>query len=389
MKNWILFCVVLTILGLGSVAAEAQCNNRYDSTIKCSYYDEGYTDGGNDARSYQSNDYTRYRSKYEKKYETYYKTGYQAGYLNAGIPNNGGSGYVRWTNSQKNAYNSGYDIGQSDRRRSNAARIPENYNTHDSQIGLYFQQGYNDGFANTNRRYDFPITSQPWPGNGGGGWPGNGGGNWPGNGGNGNGTATWTGRVDDRANIIIRGGNIRTEDVSGTGLQIYTQNVNGSLPFRPVTVKADKRSGRGTVYVLQQPDRNNGFTAIVQILDNKGGQGDYSVDISWSGSGGGQDEQYSSGRVIWSGRVDQTATIRINGSYVDSQDSAGTGLSNVHYDINGYLAHRNGSVNVNKRNGRGTVTVLQQPSRFNDYTAVIQVFDPSGGADNYEVEISW
>jgi hypothetical protein len=33
--------------------------------------------------------------------------------------------------------------------------------------------------------------------------------------------------------------------------------------------------------------------------------------------------------------------------------------------------------------------VLQQPSRENDYTAVIQVFDPDGGADNYDLEVSW
>jgi hypothetical protein len=26
---------------------------------------------------------------------------------------------------------------------------------------------------------------------------------------------------------------------------------------------------------------------------------------------------------------------------------------------------------------------------LNDFTAVIQVFDPSGGADDYEIEISW
>ena len=79
----------------------------------------------------------------------------------------------------------------------------------------------------------------------------------------------------------------------------------------------------------------------------------------------------------------------VAGTDVASEDMAGTGLSGVDFSINGYLANRPGSVNVRKIRGRGTVRVLEQPSRNNGYTAVIQIFDASGGADNYEVEITW
>ena len=72
----------------------------------------------------------------------------------------------------------------------------------------------------------------------------------------------------------------------------------------------------------------------------------------------------------------------ISGTNVWSQDMSGGGLSGVDFSINGYLANRPGSVNVRKRDGRGTVTVLPQPSRNNDFTAIVQIFDPNGGADN-------
>ncbi|MBK9213987.1 MAG: hypothetical protein IPM59_00035 [Chloracidobacterium sp.] len=74
---------------------------------------------------------------------------------------------------------------------------------------------------------------------------------------------------------------------------------------------------------------------------------------------------------------------------MQSQDTAGTGLSNVRFDINGYLARRPGSVTVRRRDGRGTVNILQQPSWENDFTAIVQIFDPNGGADDYDVDINW
>lgn len=375
MKNFLLFSAILLTIGFGASTASAQCNPTYESPIKCSYYDEGYRDGASDANNSFSNDYRRYKSKYTKQYESYYRNGYQAGY--GSVYQGGGStgGGYNWSNSQRNAYDLGYNTGQNDRNRSQN-RNSQSYGNYDANIGLYFQAGYNDGYNGVQRRYNFPI------GNNNPGWPGNGGGGT-------SGTGSWSGRVDDRANIIIRGGSITAQDVSGTGLQIQNQYLNGSLPFRASTVTATRRQGRGSVNVIQQPNRFNNFTAIIQIIDSKSGQGDYQVDIRWTGAGGNVEEPYQSGNVYWRGRVDQKANIIINGSDVQSQDDSATGLSGVSFNINGYLAHRPGTVTARKRSGRGSVYILQQPSWQNDFTAIIQVFDPNGGADNYEVEISW
>jgi hypothetical protein len=371
MKQLLGMTAISLVVAFGSIAAVAQCDRTTQSPIRCGYYDEGYQDGASDANSSRRSDYRRYRSKFESQYESFYRDGYQSGYDSV----RPGGGTTRWTGAQRNAYDAGYEQGQNDRRYGGGRR-DAGESRYDASIGLYYQQGYDDGFSNRSRRYDFAIgggTNYP-PGTGSG--------------------ASWSGRVDGQANIIIRGGSIRTEDASGTGLQIVYQTMNGNLPRRSTTVSATKTSGRGEVRVMQQPNRSNDYTAIVQVYDPRSGAGDYTLEISWGGSGGGggaggAQEPYRSGSVRWRGRVDQTATITISGNNVQSDDTAGTGLSNVTYDLNGYLARRTGTVSVQKRSGRGNVTILQQPSWENDFVAVIQVFDPGGGADNYEVEINW
>src|SRR5205085_3302409 len=137
-------------------------------------------------------------------------------------------------------------------------------------------------------------------------------GNYPtypgGGGGNSSSTATWSGRVDDRANIILRGSSIYAENVSGNGVQTNNQNVNGALPRRATTVTARRTNGRGDVTVIQQPTRSNNYTAIVQVYDRKGGADNYSVEISSTGTSN-VEEPYRSGSVRWRGRVDQTVNI--------------------------------------------------------------------------------
>ncbi len=374
------------LIAIGGISAVAQCNPATESPIKCSYYNEGYQDGTLDAQNNRTSDYRRYKDKYERKYENNYSQGYSAGYTT--IRQNGGygSGEARWTRPQRVSYDSGYNQGDKDRRNGGQNRSQERTAMqYDPELGRYYQQGYFDAFYNRDRQYDVQLGgNQNYPPQ----YPPNNGG-WNGNGGT-TGAATWNGRVDDRVNIVLRGNTISVEDVGGTGVQTAYQNVNGSLPRRATTVTAQRRGGRGNVSVIQQPDRSNNFTAIIQISDPKGGADNYKVDISWVGNGQSNvEEPYQSGSVTWRGRVDQKANIIIYGADVQTEDVSGTGISGVDFRVTGSLARRPGTINVRKRNGRGTVTVLQNPSRENDYTAIVQVFDPNGGADNYEVEITW
>jgi hypothetical protein len=369
MRLLFIFVLAFGLVGAAAATASAQCDRNTLTPIRCGYYDEGYQDGARDAQTNQSNNYQRYRSKYERQYESFYRDGYSAGY--ASVP-----GYSRWTAAQRSAYDIGYGFGVSD-RQSMRSNSPQQHQSRTAvAVRPYLFQGYSDGYLGIPRRYDFPIGQ---PGTGGPGFP-------PGQG-TATGSATWGGRVDNRANIILRGNSLTAVDLTNSGLTTTQQFVNGSLPRRESNVTVRKLNGRGTVTVIQQPSRFNNFEAIVQISDPRSGADNYRIEINWQASS--IIENYQSGRVNWRGRVDQTVNIYVSGADVWEQVVSGNALMNTGFDINGYLARRPGTVNVRKRNGRGTVSVLQQPSAANDYIAVIQVFDPQGGADNYEVEITW
>lgn len=271
-------------------------------------------------------------------------------------------------------FNEGYQDGVSDAQTNRDSNYRRYNNKLDSRLyERYYIQGYDAGFVSVRQPQNpYPIPNNPRPGRG-----------------TSTGTIDWSGRVDNRVNIVIRGNEIRNEQIAGSFSQGY-QNMNGVLPRRNTTVSVSKLAGRGTATVIQQPDRNNNFTAIVQIFDLPKSDDDYRLQIRWqTPNWNNADEQYSSGRVVWRGRVDQRANIIISGSDVQSIDDSNSGLNSVNFNINGYLAARNGNVSVRKRGGRGSVTVLQQPSATNDYEAVIQIFDPNRGDDEYEIEITW
>lgn len=351
-----------------------QCDKTKLSPIKCGYYEEGYQDGEADAKSNRDNDYKRYRSKFDSQYDSFYQSGYEEGYRSV-------RPYSRWSNQQRDAYDVGYRFGEDDRNRR-ISRLPARYEgRYERFYTEYYQKGYFDGYDNRPKQYDTPIGTNgnpptlPFPGGG-----------TNNRRGTATGTLTWNGKVDNRVQIILQGDEVKTQIIAGRLSGVYN-NLQGVLPRRNATVSVSKLDGRGDVRVLQQPNRSNNFTAIIEVFDLKSSDDNYNLRITWQASQA--QETYSPGKLTWRGRVDQTVNIRISGDYVESVDQTGSGLANVRYDLDGYLAVRVGNVRVDKRNGRGTVSVIEQPSRQNDYTAVIQIFDPKGGDDDYEIEVVW
>jgi hypothetical protein len=112
---------------------------------------------------------------------------------------------------------------------------------------------------------------------------GGGGGNTGGNtgGGGGEGRAFWRGTVDDVVQLEIRGRNISVRTISGRTYPDGNYSFTLPLPTRGVSVGVEKRSGRGNVEVIQQPNRGNNFTAIIQISDRDGGAREYQLEIFW------------------------------------------------------------------------------------------------------------
>lgn len=96
------------------------------------------------------------------------------------------------------------------------------------------------------------------------------------------GSMQWSGTVDDVVQIKIRNRNARTRAISG---RVHSDNnftFNGRAPRQNANLTVDKRDGRGQVFIVQQPNRRNNFTTIVQIVDKKGGADRYRFTLNWN-----------------------------------------------------------------------------------------------------------
>ena len=206
---------------------------------------------------------------------------------------------------------------------------------------------------------------------------------------------TWSGRVDDRVQIRIRGRSASARILSGRSLSQVRYDFRRSLPRSNVYVSVDKREGRGDVRVVQQPNRSNNYTAIVEIYDSKGSDDYYRFDVSWSGGGGGNfpidpNPDFSRGaEMTWQGRVDERVRVTVRGRLATAYAVRGQYPRDVRYDFRQSLPRDNVRVSVRKRDGRGSVNVITQPSRSNGYAAVIEIYDSRGGDDFYSFELNW
>ena len=251
----------------------------------------------------------------------------------------------------------------------------------------------------------------------------------------------WTGRVDREVQISMRDDNVWTRSYSGSETGRARSRVESRLPQSDGYVSVRVLSGRGDVQVVQQPSSRNDYTTVVRVRDAGGGSDQYRIAAYWQGSGYGtwdgnrrsprvdtrdrdgddDDNGYGrrgnggygsngnggygnggygsngnggygsgSGTLHWSGAVDGELELRIQGRSVDYQTLSGNRPMDVRSDVSGRpLGNGSGGVQVRSSLGRGSVTVVQQPSSYNGYTAVIRVRDPQGGYGRYDFDVIW
>jgi hypothetical protein len=156
-------------------------------------------------------------------------------------------------------------------------------------------------------------------------------------------------------------------------------------------VSLDETNGRGDIRLLQQPGRENDYTAQVLIRDPQGGSADYSFTLSWSQPRrGGPDSLFTRPGLYWSGRVDGKVRVIVEQRNARSEAVAGAPVTGERIRFERPLPQRQGSEpQVRKLRGRGRVEIVEFPSSRNGYRLVFEIDDDKGGSDNYEVEAGW
>jgi hypothetical protein len=120
---------------------------------------------------------------------------------------------------------------------------------------------------------------------------------------------------------------------------------------------------------------------------------DISRELNYGGpgpGGGGQNpDSDRSGRMTWRGRVDDDVRIRIRGGTAEIETLGGTPYNDGQPNFFNSLPNRRVTVRLTNKRGRGEIFIEQQPSRENDFTAVVRIRDTKGGASDYEFELQW
>lgn len=238
----------------------------------------------------------------------------------------------------------------------------------------------------------------------------------------------WNGRVDREVQIVMRGGNVWTNDIGRTEPGRARSRALGVLPREYGEVSVRLMNGRGDVDVVQQPTMRNDYTTIVRIRDPRSGADNYRLVAYWQGysngdvydrnrgvgrgrnrndqggvyrggdndgddrgrwpGGYGQSGNYGRSMMHWSGNVDGELEIRIQNGRVDYRTISGQQPMNIRADRGNLdLGRSDARVSVAQNQGRGSVSVVQQPSAWNGNTTVIRVRDPQGGYGYYDFDV--
>ena len=117
---------------------------------------------------------------------------------------------------------------------------------------------------------------------------------------------------------------------------------------------------------------------------------DISRQLSYGGgSGGDYPDTGRSGRMTWRGRVDDDVRIRIRGGSADVETIGGTPYYDGQPNFLNSLPNRRVTVRLTEKRGRGEIFIEQQPTRENDFTAVVRIRDTKGGASEYAFTLEW
>jgi hypothetical protein len=102
------------------------------------------------------------------------------------------------------------------------------------------------------------------------------------------------------------------------------------------------------------------------------------------GTGNGRNQVYE-----WSGYVDKEIQIQLRGDRAVVQPIGAGDQRSGRGRVMGGLPRREGTLVIQRLEGRGDVDVIAQPSSRNNYTATLRIRDERGGSDNYRIVAYW
>jgi len=248
----------------------------------------------------------------------------------------------------------------------------------------------------------------------------------------------WNGSVDREVQIIMRGNRVWTNNIGWTEPGNYNARATSYLPQQNGRVWVQVENGRGDVDVIQQPTAQNGYSTTVRIRDPRSGSDRYRVVAYYEGFGsdngdvygypgngrgrdrdrdrdmddrhrgrdGDDDDQgrnhggygnggygnggYGNSVLHWTGNVDDVLEIRMQNGRLDYRTLRGEQPTGIRVnDVGSQMPRSNATLSVIQHSGRGSVSVVQQPSNWNGYTTVLRVNDPQGGYGFYDFDLVW
>ena len=118
-------------------------------------------------------------------------------------------------------------------------------------------------------------------------------------------------RVDNEAEVSVRGDRVSVRTISGRDARNDGSECNEPLPARSVSdFNFEVRDQRGDIVLLSEPAPRTGYRAVVRIRDNEGGEGRYHFRLTWQMDGGRSRPDFGSD----SGRPDRDDRRRGGGS---------------------------------------------------------------------------
>jgi len=93
---------------------------------------------------------------------------------------------------------------------------------------------------------------------------------------------TWSGSVDDTATVYFQGGRSWVDNVTGKPVEDANATFHGDLPANALTtVTLNKIAGRGQTNLIQQPTKDNNYTAAVRVVDLDPDRDHYQFTLKW------------------------------------------------------------------------------------------------------------